>query len=78
MANDKNTLAPVVAPAPLTTTEESRRAADRREAEINAFLDEFAHNDNRRRTLREAIETGAHVESDSKYFQSRLKKVQNK
>jgi len=60
----------VVAPATVAPVVDERR-----EREIEAFLDEFAHNDHRRRVLRAAILDKTPVDGGA-YFQARLKKIQ--
>jgi hypothetical protein len=67
-----------VAVAPAVSSVVDEKADERREKEINSFLNEFAHNDNRRRVLRAAIESGEEVTGGTPYFQARLKKIQGK
>jgi len=88
MANEKNispvvtepasVIAPVIAPlpanAPVAADETNAQATQKREAKINAFLDEFAPNAHRRGVLRRAIEENTEIEG-SAYFQGQFKKV---
>lgn len=68
---NKTVEVPTSTPVPAVET----KADEKRDAEIAAFLDEFAYSDAHATQLRKAIEDKTMLDG-SKYFQSRLKKVQ--